>query len=283
MPAFLDLPDEHSDPTRARFAVLPIPYEGTTTYGQGTKGGPRAILEASTQVELYDEELEAEPYQNGITTLPEVVPHAADPEAAVKTVRQACSAAMQQGKFVVGLGGEHTVTVGLVEAMHEKFPGMSVLQLDAHSDLRDSYQGSRYNHACVMARVSGICPFVGVGIRSAIPDEKKNLGVNSRIFYAHELRQSSNWQAEVVSALGDPLYITIDLDFFDPAIVPAVGTPEPGGFFWDETLQLLRAVARSRRIIGFDVVELSPRPGWPASDFLAAKLTYKLMGYILRP
>ncbi len=181
---------------------------------------------------------------------------------------------------MVGLGGEHTVTVGLVRAHKTFYPEMWVLQLDAHSDLRQQYHDSPLNHACVMARVQEMCPFVGVGIRSGVAGERGALKAPATLFYAHEMYRNPSWAEAVLQKLGDPVYVTIDLDFFDPAEAPAVGTPEPGGFHWIQTLEFLRQVAQSRRIIGFDVVELMPRPGLPASDFFAAKLIYKLIGYI---
>jgi len=277
---FLDLPRALCDPETSRVAVLCLPYEATTSYGQGTENGPEAIIRASTQVEFYDEELDLEPCQIGVETVRPTMKFFEEPAQAIDQIAGICRRLLHRDKFVVGLGGEHTVSVGLVQAMKEKHPNLSVLQLDAHSDLRDTYQGSRYSHACVMARILEMCPYVGLGIRSSIPAQAGKLGKDSHILYAHEMATRTDWATWTLDRLGDPVYITIDLDFFDPSQVPAVGTPEPGGFCWYETLALLRQVVRQRTIVGFDVVELRPQADFPASDFFAAKLIYKLLGYI---
>lgn len=278
---FLDLPAHLTDLDRGKVAILCLPYEATTTYGKGTQFGPQAIVDASHQVELYDEELDLEPGQIGISTLMPFDSFDVNAENAMAQINGACYDLLKQDKFVIGLGGEHTITVGMVEAFKKRYPDLWVLQLDAHSDLRNEYHGSKLNHACVMARVNEICPFLGLGIRSGIKDERALLKSPSRIHYAHELHQNSDWVDVLIEPLGEPVYITIDLDFFDPAIVPAVGTPEPGGFFWYETLKFLKNVIRTRKVVGFDIVELRPRTGFPESDFLAAKLAYKLIGYVL--
>ncbi|RMF61441.1 MAG: agmatinase [Calditrichaeota bacterium] len=277
---FLGLPESQRRFETARAVVLCLPYEATTTYGQGTREGPEAIVSASTQVELYDEELDLEPCEIGIATRRVPGPFSEEPERAVEEVAAACRDLLQARKFVVGLGGEHTVSVGLVKAYAAAFPGLCVLQLDAHSDLRESYNGSRFNHACVMARIQELCPFVGVGIRSSVQGERERLRDGSRLFYAVEMFDRPGWAEEAIASLEEPVYITIDLDFFDPSLVPSVGTPEPGGFQWHETLRFLHKVVREKRVVGFDVVELSPRKGFPASDFVAAKLVYKLLGYV---
>jgi len=260
--------------------VLGVPYEASTTYGKGAAGGPQAIIEASSQVEFYDEELDTEICEIGIATEMPFRKFDPDPERAVNQIAAACGRLLAQKKFVVGLGGEHTVSLGLVQAFKKLYPDMWVLQLDAHSDLRDRYHDSPFNHACVMARIQELCPYFGLGIRSAIKGEREFLRPPSQILYAYEMYQNPNCAELVLEKLGNPIYITIDLDFFDPAFVPSVGTPEPGGFGWVETLSFLRKVVESRKILGFDVVELSPRPGFAASDFWAARLVYKLIGYI---
>lgn len=280
MPNFLELPPTLCDFATSKAAIVAIPYEATTSYGKGTAGGPEAIIQASTQVEFYDEELDWEPCRIGISTLRPFDAFPAKPEHAVKQITAGCSELLREDKFIVGLGGEHTVTVGLVAAMKAKYPDLCVLQLDAHSDLRDQYQGSAYSHACVMARILEICPYVGLGIRSSIPGQDAKISPSSHLLYAHEMYRNHNWADWVLRRLGDPVYVTIDLDFFDPSLLPAVGTPEPGGFQWHETLAFLKEIARHRTVIGFDVVELSPKPGWPASDFAAAKLIYKMIGYV---
>ncbi|MFQ5824494.1 MAG: agmatinase [bacterium] len=281
-PDYLDLPKYLTNLENAQVVILSIPYESSTTYGKGTKNGPKAILEASQHIETYDEELEIEPCQMGISTQMPFDSLDPVPEKSIMQITEACENFLKQNKFVVSLGGEHTVTVGVIQAFKKYFPNMWVLQLDAHSDLRDSYMNSPLNHACVMARVAELCPYIGLGIRSSIPDERELLKAPSKIFYAFEMTQNPSWPDQALAQLGDLVYITIDLDFFDPSVVSAVGTPEPGGFQWYETLRFLKRVAETKRIIGFDVVELSTKPNFVVSDFFAAKLIYKLLGYIFQ-
>jgi agmatinase len=273
------LPEDSAFAT-AQVVVLPIPYEQTTTYGTGTKAGPQALIAASRHMELYDEELDYEVYRVGIHTLRELEPDARGPEAMLERITRVTRELLRQGKFVVGLGGEHTVTVGLVRAFAERFAGLSVLQFDAHADLREAYQGTPLNHACVMRRVSELVPSVQVGIRSLSREEAewvKQRGL--RLFYASQVVGRPEAAATIVDALTDQVYITICLDGLDPAIMPAVGTPEPGGLGWYDVLRIVRRVAETRHIVGFDVVELFPIPGNVAPDFLAAKLVYKVLGY----
>jgi agmatinase len=278
---FLGLEPKLSDYANARVAILPLPYEATTSYGAGTKRGPAAIIKASQQVEFFDEELNVEPCEVGVATVKAPVFGKLSGAGAVKKIAASCRKLLNDGKFVIGLGGEHTVTVGMVQAMQEHYPDLWVVQLDAHSDLRDEYAGSPYSHACAMARVVEFCPLVGLGIRSGISGERERLAPPSRIYYAHEMREMSaaRWMEEVFSFVGPRVYLTIDLDFFNPAEMPAVGTPEPGGFGWYETLDFLRELFSRREVVGCDIVELMPLRGSPAADFFAARLAYKLMAY----
>jgi len=265
---------------RAQVVILPIPYEQTTTYGTGTKEGPYALIAASRHMELYDEELDYEVYQVGIHTLRELEPMASGPKDMLDRITEVTSELLDHGKFVVGLGGEHTIAFGLVRAYAERFPGLSVLQFDAHADLRDTYQGTPYNHASVLRRISEIVPTVQVGIRSLSREEATWVKAHdARLFYASEVVGSPNSASAISEALTDQVYITICLDGFDPSIMPAVGTPEPGGLGWYDVLRIVRRVAETRHIVGFDVVELFPMPGNVAPDFLAAKLVYKVLGY----
>lgn len=282
LPNFLDLPENLSDLENAMVVLLCLPYEASTTYGKGTKNGPQAILEASGHIETYDEELDIEPCQIGISTQVPFESFDSVPETAIRQITDACESFLKRKKFVVSVGGEHTITVGLVRAFKKSFPDMWVLQLDAHSDLRHSYMNSPLNHACVMARVAEICPYIGVGIRSSTLSERQSLKAPSKIVYAHEMNQNPAWSDQVLADLGDLVYLTIDLDFFDPSVVPCVGTPEPGGFQWYETLNFLKKLSETKRIIGFDVVELSPEPNFVVSDVVAAKLIYKLLGYLFK-
>lgn len=273
----------------ARFSVLPVPYDLTASYISGMRNGPRAIIEASTHMELYDEELDTEPYEAGIETLAQIESTALGPGEMIKRVKSASSGIIETGKIPVILGGEHSVTLGLVQALLERYPDLSVLQLDAHADMRDEYQDTPFNHACVARRISELCPIVQVGIRSLSVEEAdflkgevkagKKAGARIKTYYATEVIRGINWDA-VVRNLTDNICITVDLDVFDPSIMPATGTPEPGGLGWYDALGLLRKAASKKNVVGFDVVELCPLPGNIAPDFLAAKLVYKMMGYV---
>jgi agmatinase len=273
------LPEESAF-ERAQVVILPIPYEQTTTYGTGTKEGPQALIAASRHMELYDEELDFEAYRVGIHTLRELETNASGPEAMMERITEVTGELLDHGKFVVGLGGEHTVSFGLVRAVAERFPGLSVLQFDAHADLRDVYQGTPYNHASVLRRISELVPAVQVGIRSMSREEAEWVRQRgARLFYAANVLGSPQIATVICEALTNQVYITICLDAFDPSIMPAVGTPEPGGLGWYDLLRIVRQVAETRHIVGFDVVELFPIPGNFAPDFLAAKLVYKVLGY----
>jgi agmatinase len=264
----------------AQVVILPIPYEQTTTYGTGTKEGPQALIAASRHMELYDEELDYEVYRVGIHTLRELEPIVSGPQAMMDRITEVTGELLDHGKFVVGLGGEHTISFGLVRAYAERFSELSVLQFDAHADLRDTYQGTPYNHASVLRRISEIVPAVQVGMRSLSREEALWVKARGRqLFYASDVVGSPSIATTISEALTDYVYITICLDGFDPSIMPAVGTPEPGGLGWYDVLRIIRRVSETRHIVGFDVVELFPIPGNIAPDFLAAKLVYKVLGY----
>lgn len=282
--SFLGLPLELNPPHGARAAVLPIPYDLTTSYQPGARRGPLAILEASTHLETYDEELRRETWEFiGIATLPAVVPDTTGPAATMARIEEAARETVAAGRFLVGLGGEHSVTAPLVRAVRSRHPGIGVLQLDAHADLRDEFEGSPDNHACVMRRLleDGV-PIAQVGIRSLTAEEHALIDERGvcTVFAEEAVRRPlDSWLPRVLDTLPDEVYVTVDLDAFDPAIMPATGTPEPGGLDWYLALDVLRGVAAERRIVGFDVVELAPIPGNVAPDFLAAKLVYRLLGY----
>lgn len=265
----------------ALFVVVPVPYDLTSTYQPGSRRGPTAIIEASTNMELYDEELKKETYLAGIhTTLPVSI-DARGPKNMINLVRKKISKIVAADKIPVMLGGEHSITFGAVQALKEKYPKLSVLQLDAHADLRESYQGSPYNHACVARRISEICPLVQVGIRSMSVEEGDFLPQSKvKSYSADFVSENKDWCEKVCKNLKGDVFVTIDLDVFDPSIMPATGTPEPGGLYWRDVLKLLKSVSSSCKIRGFDVVELAPVPGIVASDFMASKLIYRFMGYI---
>jgi len=275
--SFGALPPEYSNPSDSKIVLIPVPYDGTSTWIKGAEKGPKAIIEASVNLELYDIETDLEVYRRGIFT-DAPVNAGPSPGKMVAAVRQRVRGHLANEKFAVVLGGEHSVSIGAVAAHAAQCPDLTVLQLDAHSDLRDEYEGSRFNHACVMARVKERCPIVQVGIRSMDISEKPSVDPN-RIFFAKDLQEQTDWIDRVVAVLGEPVYITIDLDVFDPSIMPSTGTPEPGGMLWYDVLALLRAVCRRRTVVGFDVVELCPVESNWAPDFLAAKLVYQLLSY----
>ena len=285
---FLGLTDEEAagaGGARGGFSVISVPYDKTATYVKGAARGPEAIIEASGQVELFDEESGSEPWKAGIETLPPLPVEELPPEEMVKAVRTAVGAVVSRGRIPAVLGGEHSVTVGAVLALKDSYKDLSVLQLDAHADLRDTYEGSKYNHACVARRIIAAgCPIVGVGIRSMSAEEGEflsSLPEGVRTVYAKDVAGSGSIDTEfIANGLTGDVYITTDLDVFDPSVMPATGTPEPGGLGWYEVLEVVKAVASNKRVVGFDVVELCPMAGNAAPDFTAARLVYKLMGYM---
>ena len=271
--------DAPADAAAVRFVVLPIPYDGTATWQKGADRGPEAILDASGYMELYDIETGLEPFQAGIVTAAPI-DCPPDPERMVERVRSAALAIIDGGQTLVGLGGEHSVSIGLIQAHAACYPGLSVLQFDAHSDTRDAYEGSRHNHACVMARAAEVADFVQVGIRSL---DRSEMGLYrpERTFFAHDIGGGYDFIPSMVDRLGEHVYITIDLDCLDPAFMPSTGTPEPGGLGWYQLTRAVAAAVRHRNVVGFDVVELLPNPANRAPDFLAAKLVYQIMGYMV--
>jgi len=274
---------ESMDFGQCKAVVLPVPYDSTTSYNPGTRNGPHAIIQASRNMELYDEELGFTPAEMGIFTLEELEPSMKSPEDTIARVEEAVAEILESGKFPVVFGGEHSISLGAVRAVNEHFEDVSVLHLDAHADCRDEYEGTKYSHACVARRFSEICPVVQLGIRSLSAGEADFLKKSGAVktFFMHELRKEGFEQTidNAISSLSDRVYISFDIDAMDPSAVPATGTPEPGGFLWNEALQVLRKVCEQKEVIGFDLVELSPIPGMSASDFLAAKLAYKFIGY----
>ncbi len=281
---FAAAPPELAEYGRARVAVLPVPYDSTTTARAGARDGPRAIVDASEDMELYDLALGWEPYRWGIHTLPEVATHAGSAEEMVRRVEGIVDELLADDKFVVTLGGEHTVAVGAARAHARRTSGLSVLAVDAHADLRDEYLDTPYNHACTLRRISESCPLMQVGLRSASAEEVTLIRERDLPFFSPEaLRVLMTSPQQLLGYLSESVYVTIDLDGLDPSQMAAVGTPEPGGLTWDEVVALLGVVAKERRIVGFDVTELAPDLGPKACAQLAAKLTYRLIGLALGP
>jgi agmatinase len=281
---FGGLSEEHSQYETSRAVIFPVPLERTTTYEHGTRNGPAAILKASQNMELYDEELELEPYKEiGIHTLPPIDTMDGSLDEVITELFTAQCGLLEDDKFPVALGGEHGLTPPLVSAAAKKYKNLSVLQIDAHADLRDEYQGNPASHACAMRRVLEFCPAVQVGIRSLSVEEAQAIPhLRTKVYWANDILRVpvKAWIAKVLADLSPNVYLTIDLDGFDPSIIPATGTPEPGGLDWHQVTSLVRAVAQHKKIVGMDVVELLPQAGEHASDFLAAKLIYKSLGYI---
>ncbi len=279
---FLGLPPDACRLDKARVAIIPAPFDQTTSYLPGTRFGPAAIIHASRQVEFYDEELDREPHEIGIATLEEIEIEPADMEAGLRRLEDTVAELDARGTVPLTLGGEHSLTLAPVAALRRRYPELTVLQLDAHLDLRDSYQGTKLSHASVMRRVRDLgVPTVAVGIRSVSREEADYVHAGRLpVFLAREIRATGLPIEAILAELKNPVYVTVDLDAFDPAYVPGVGTPEPGGLTWEEGLRLLRAVFERRQVVGIDVVELCPIPGQIVSEFFAAKLVNKLIGYL---
>lgn len=288
--AFLDLAPELSDPATARLYVLPIPHEVTTSYIKGTLQGPAAILEASSQVELYDEAHGDEPCRAGIHTLPPLDCSGTQREV-IDRIRAEVSRHVASGRFVLALGGEHTVTIGCVDGAADAAGPLTVVQVDAHGDLRDEYDGTPFSHACVMRRLVDRHPAVQIGIRAlseeeAIFAEERGLTIVTGLRIADERarpERTDGWISDAVNAIEtERVYLTFDLDGLDPSVVPGVGTPEPGGLLWNESLAFLEALFSAKTVVAADVVELCPIAGNIVSDYAAARLAYKIAGHALR-
>lgn len=279
---FLGLPDGDSDYRRSKYAVLSVPYDGTVSFQVGTRRGPRAIITASQQVELFDEEYEREFYEAGVATLPPLAPNMAGPKQMCDDIFAAAKKVVADRKFLITLGGEHSITPPLVKAVKPKHKNLSVLQIDAHADLRDSYEDTPHSHACAMRRVWELgVPVVGVGIRNYSLDEHRFMKKRKiSVISSRQAHEDAEWIERAVDVLTENVYVTIDIDGFDPAFAPGTGTPEPGGLDWFQVSDLLKAVAMSRRIVAADIVEVLPLPGSAQTEFLAAKLIYKLIAHI---
>lgn len=279
---FLNIPKEYSSLSKSKVVIIPFPYEATTSYRTGTKEGPAAIIAASAQIEAYDNELHAHTYEVGIATVKEVELDRTTYQKPLKQLKSMVSKVLKNDQFPITLGGEHTLSVGAVEAMVEKYPDLVVLDFDAHADLRDEFEGTRYSHACGMRRISDLCPLVQLFMRNVSQGEWEFIKTSgkTKIFWDQDYH-SGKWNVkDVLNALGDrPVYISFDVDCFSPGVIPGTGTPEPGGPDWYQVLDILREVFRTRNVVGADVVELLPLGGQVISEFTAAKLVYKMIGY----
>lgn len=274
---YAGIPEEFAQIDKAKIVLIPVPYDGTSTWGKGADKGPDAFLEASENMELYDIETDSEVYKKGIF-LTEPIHETSSPEAMVNKVHETVKQYIKRNKFVTVFGGEHSISIGTIRAFNECFENLTVLHIDAHADLRESYENSPYNHACAVHEASTTTNLVQVGIRSMDAIEKTFMD-EEKTFFAHDMVNDEFWIDNVIEFLGENVFITLDLDVFDPSICPSTGTPEPGGLIWYETLEFLKRVFEETNVVGFDIVELCPNPIDRSSDFLAAKLYYKMLSY----
>ena len=274
---YAGIPEELAKLEQAKIVLIPVPYDGTSTWQKGADKGPEAFLNASENMELYDIETDTEVYQQGVF-LADPVSENSSPEAMVEAVHQATKKYIKKNKFVTIFGGEHSVSIGTIRAFNEMFPSLTVLQLDAHADLRKEYEGSKCNHACAVYEASQTTNLIQVGIRSMDAIEKTVMD-EEKTYFAHEMAVDDTWMDSAIDQMTDNVFITIDSDAFDPSIMPSTGTPEPGGLLWYETLEFLKQVFEEKNVVGFDIVELCPNTVDKSSDFLAAKLYYKMLSY----
>jgi len=274
---YAGIPEDLAKLDKAKIVLIPVPYDGTSTWQKGADKGPEAFLDASANMELYDIETGTEVYHQGVH-LVDAVTENSSPEAMVEAVHQVTKKYIKRNKFVTIFGGEHSVSIGTVRAFNEMYPSLTVLQLDAHADLRKSYEGSTCNHACAMYEASQNTNLIQVGIRSMDVMEKTVMD-EEKTYFAHEMAVDDTWMDAAIDQMTENVFITIDLDVFDPSIMPSTGTPEPGGLLWYETMEFLKQVFEEKNVVGFDIVELCPNKIDKSSDFLAAKLYYKMLSY----
>jgi len=274
---YAGIPEEYAKLEHAKIVLIPVPYDGTSTWQKGADNGPKAFLEASENMELYDIETDSEVYKNGIY-LTESITVNATPEAMADAVHQETKSYIKKNKFVTIFGGEHSISIGTIRAFNEMFPNLTVLHIDAHADLRKSYEGSSCNHACAVYEASQNSNLIQVGIRSMDIKEKSVMDLD-KTYFAHDMAIDDSWMDSAIDQMTDNVFITFDLDAFDPSILPSTGTPEPGGLLWYETLDFLKQVFADKNVVGFDIVELCPNDVDKSSDFLAAKLYYKMLSY----
>ncbi|MDT0687524.1 agmatinase [Autumnicola psychrophila] len=272
---YAGIPDKYARIDDAKVVLIPVPYDGTSTWQKGADKGPDAFLEASENMELYDIETRSEVYKKGVYLAPPVTEDSS-PEKMVEAVYKTTKNYIKQDKFVTLFGGEHSISIGSIRAFNEAFEELTVVQFDAHADLRPEYEGSKCNHACAVHEASKTTNLVQIGIRSMDISETDHMDEN-QVYFAHDLYE--DWQEDAIGQMTPNVFITIDLDAFDPSILPSTGTPEPGGLFWYETLEFLKTMFKKKNVVGFDIVELNPNKSDKSSDFLAAKLYYKMLSY----
>ena len=274
---YADIPDEFAAEESSKIVLIPAPYDGTSTWGKGSDKGPKAFLEASENMELYDIETDSEVYRKGVF-ITDSIEEKDSPYKMVEEVYLTTKNFLSKNKFVTLIGGEHSVSIGAIRAFNERYKNLTVVQLDAHADLRKEYMGSPFNHACTMYEANKKTNLIQVGIRSMDVSEKVEMNLE-KVFFAHKMQKDNSWQEKSLGLMTENVYVTIDLDAFDPSILPSTGTPEPGGLFWYETLEYLKKICKQKNVVGFDIVELCPNENDKSSDFLAAKLYYKLLSY----
>ncbi|RNL91471.1 agmatinase [Sinomicrobium pectinilyticum] len=274
---YAGIPEKYTRIDDARVVLIPVPYDGTSTWQKGADKGPEAFLDASENMELFDIETRTEPYKKGVYLAPPITENTS-PEKMVETVYRTTKSYINQDKFVTIFGGEHSVSIGTIRAFNECFEDLTVVQIDAHADLRPEYEGSACNHACAVYEASRNTNLIQVGIRSMDIAELDHMDEN-QVYFAHEIINDDDWMTDAVHQMTENVFITIDLDAFDPSIMPSTGTPEPGGLLWYEALEFLRKIFRKKNVVGFDIMELCPDENEKSSDFLAAKLYYKLLAY----
>ncbi|MCG7501786.1 agmatinase [Tenacibaculum sp. Mcav3-52] len=274
---YAGIPDQYAKLENAKIVLIPVPYDGTSTWQKGADKGPEAFLDASENMELYDIETDSEVYKEGVY-LADAVTENSSPEAMVEAVHATTKKFINKNKFVTLFGGEHSISIGTIRAFNECFNNLTVLHIDAHADLRKEYEGSSCNHACAVYEASQTTNLVQVGIRSMDISEKSSMNMD-KVFFAHDMAVNEYWMDEVIDQLTGNVFITFDLDAIDPSLLPSTGTPEPGGLFYYETLEFLKRVFTERNVVGFDIVELCPNENEKSSDFLAAKLYYKMLSY----
>jgi len=274
---YAGIAEEYSKIDNSKIVLIPVPYDGTSTWQKGADKGPEAFLNASENMELYDIETETEVYKQGVY-LADAVTENSSPEAMVEAVHKATKKYIKRNKFVTAFGGEHSISIGTIRAFNECFDNLTVVQLDAHADLREEYHGSKCNHACALYEASQNTNLIQIGIRSMDVMETTVMD-NDKTYFAHEMAIDDTWMDSAIDQMTENVFITIDLDAFDPSIMPSTGTPEPGGLLWYETMDFLKQVFAEKNVVGFDIVELCPNKIDKSSDFLAAKLYYKMLSY----